>query len=264
MTKEPNLTLSCEKFEDQLTDYIDKTLDRATYRVMAEHALKCPLCHELLNDVKSAVAACRTVAEPRQMLTRLEARILERTVPTATLACEEFENYLTDYLDGFLPAQVFHRWERHAVMCNDCTDLPGAVVRSLAAVVEYKLNELPVPEGLHARILQQTSGTANAKAKAARASVFASFKEWASNLSFPIAVPQLASVAFMMMFAFMVFSQTVSADGSLTDVYTKSYELAEATYKQGADAFSGKAQETPAIFNEPVSGTTNANHEEQK
>lgn len=266
MTKEKELTLSCEKFEAQLTDYIDKTLDRPTYRVMAEHALKCPLCHELLNDVKTAVAACRTIAEPRQALTRLEARILDRTVPNASLACEEFENYLTDYLDGFLPAQVFHRWERHAVMCDDCTDLPGAVVRSLAAVVEYKLTELPVPEGLHARIMQQTIGTAKArtKAKAAGPSVFDQFKEWASNLSFPIAVPQFASVAFMMMFAFMVFSQTVSADGSLTDVYTKSYELAEATYKQGADAFSGKAQETPGIFQKPVSDAAEADREDKK
>jgi hypothetical protein len=265
MTKEQNLTLSCEKFEAQLTDFIDKTLDRPAFRVMAEHALKCPLCHELLNDVKTAVAACRTISEPRKPLTRLEARILERTVPDASLACNEFEDSLTDYLDGFLPAQVFHRWERHAVMCDECTDLPGAVVRSLAAVVEYKLAELPVPAGLHARIMQHTAGTAKAKANARPAgpSVFEQFKEWASNLSFPIAVPQLGSVAFMMMFAFLVFSQTVSADGSLTDVYTKSYELAEATYKQGADAFNGKAQDTPAIFNEPA-GAVNANYEEKK
>ena len=41
------------------------------------------------------------------------------------------------------------------------------------------------------------------------------------------------------------------------------YELAEATYKQGADAFSGKAQDTPAIFNEPA-GAVNANYEEKK
>ena len=265
MTKQQEMTLSCEKFEAQLTDYIDKTLDRPSYRVMAEHSLKCPLCHELLNDVKTAVAACRTIAEPRQALTRLEARILDRTVPNASLACEEFENYLTDYLDGFLPAQVFHRWERHAVICDDCTDLPGAVVRSLAAVVEYKLEELPVPAGLHARIMQQTVGAAKVKAKVKRGpSVFDQIRDWASNLNFPIAVPQLASVAFMMMFAFLVFSQTVSADGSLTDVYTKSYELAEATYKQGADAFSGKVQETPGIFQQPVSDATNVNYEERK
>ncbi|HEV8593352.1 MAG TPA: zf-HC2 domain-containing protein [Pyrinomonadaceae bacterium] len=263
MLKEQTQTISCEKFEELLTDYIDKTLNRPTYRIVAEHALKCPLCHGLLNDVKSAVAACRTIAEPRLPLTRLEARILERTVPNASLACNEFEEYLTDYLDGFLPAQVFHRWERHAVLCNECTDLPGAVVRTLAAVVAYKLDELPVPEGLHARIMQQTVGTV--RAKAARASVFTKFKDWASSLSFPIAVPQLASVAFMTIFAFLVFSQTVSADGSISGVYEKGYELAELTYKQGVDAFDGKVPDQ-ATQQEPVTGATyvdNGNEEKK-
>ena len=64
----------------------------------------------------------------------------------------------------------------------------------------------------------------------------------------------------MMLFAFMMFSQTVSADGSLTDVYTKSYELAEQTYKQGADAWSGNAADQPQK-GEPVTGTTYVDQE---
>jgi hypothetical protein len=84
------------------------------------------------------------------------------TAPETALACQEFENHLTDYLDGFLPAAVFHRWERHAVLCEKCTDLPGEVVRSIAACYTYKTEELPVPEGLHAKILQATIGTERA------------------------------------------------------------------------------------------------------
>jgi hypothetical protein len=52
----------------------------------------------------------------------------------------------------------------------------------------------------------------------------------------------------MMLFAFLVFSQTVSADGSLTDIYTKSFALAEQTYQQGADAIKG----LPARITETV------------
>jgi hypothetical protein len=57
----------------------------------------------------------------------------------------------------------------------------------------------------------------------------------------------------MMLFAFLVFSQTVSADGSLAGVYQKSYELAEKTYQQSADAWNGKPA---ATTQEPVRGTT--------
>jgi hypothetical protein len=255
MTYDKQKVINCSQFEESLTDYLDKTLDGVTYKAVAEHAMSCPLCHSLLNEVKGTLAACRQLAEPRLPLTRLEAKILASTVPNSALHCEEFENYLTDYLDGFLPAQVFHRWERHAVMCNDCSDLPGAVVRSLAAIVAYKTDELPLPAGLHERIMQQTVGTARAKAR--RVSFGERFKDWASGLSFPISVPQLAPVAMMMMFAFLVFSQTVSADGSLSDVYAKSFQLAEQTYEQGAVVWNGKSVDSSQQPQpEPINGTT--------
>jgi anti-sigma factor RsiW len=254
MTYEKQNLINCSQFEESLTDYLDKTLDRATFKAVAEHAISCPLCHSLLNEVKGALSACRALAEPRLPLTRLEAKILASTVPNSALHCEEFEDHLTDYLDGFLPAQVFHRWERHAVLCDDCTDLPGAVVRSIAAIVSYKLDELPVPAGLHEKILQSTIGTE--RAAAARASMSDRFKEWVRGFSFPISVPQLAPVAMMMMFAFLVFSQTVSADGSLSDVYAKSFQLAEQTYEQSAAAWNGKEVDAPLQSREPVNGTT--------
>jgi hypothetical protein len=254
MTYEKQNLIDCSQFEESLTDYLDKTLDRATFKAVAEHAISCPLCHSLLNEVKGALSACRALAEPKLPLTRLEAKILASTVPNSALHCEEFEDYLTDYLDGFLPAQVFHRWERHAVLCNDCTDLPGAVVRSLAAIVSYKLDELPVPAGLHQKILQSTIGTE--RAATAKASMSDRFKEWVRGFSFPISVPQLAPVATMLMFGFLVFSQTVSADGSLSDVYAKSYQLAEQTYEQSAAAWNGKELDAPLQSREPINGTT--------
>jgi anti-sigma factor RsiW len=254
MTNEKQNLINCTQFEESLTDYLDKTLDRATFKAVAEHAISCPLCHSLLNEVKGALNVCRELSEPRMPLTRLEAKILASTVPNSALHCEEFENHLTDYLDGFLPAQVFHRWERHAVLCDDCTDLPGAVVRSIAAIVALKADELPVPAGLHDRIMELTLGTA--RARSARASATDRFREWVRGFSFPISVPQFAPVAMMSLFAFLVFSQTVSADGSLSDVYAKSYQLAEQTYKQGADAFNGKQPE-PEVdqTQEPINGT---------
>lgn len=245
--------INCSQFEEMLTDYLDKTLEPGVHRSVAEHALSCPLCHSLLNDVKGALAACKEIADPRPPLTRLEARILASTMPDAALNCAEFEEYLTDYLDGFLPAQVFHRWERHAVLCDECSDLPGAVVRSLAACVTYKLEELPVPAGLHERIMQETVGSG--RAIAVKVSAAQRFSDWMSGLRFPISVPQLAPVAFMLLFAFLVFSQTVSADGSLSDVYSEGVKLAEQTYKQGADAFRGTQPLQPQTA-DPITGTT--------
>jgi anti-sigma factor RsiW len=247
--------LKCSEFEELLTDYLDNALDRQTHKSVAAHALRCPICHALLNEVKDALVLCHEITAPKASITHLEARILTMTAPETAMSCTQFEEYLTDYLDGFLPATLFHRWERHAVLCEKCTDLPGEVVRSIAACYTYKMEEMPIPEGLHAKILQSTLGTT--KAKAVKASWSSQAAEWIRGLSFPISIPQLAPVAMMILFAVLIFGQTVSADGSLSGVYQTSIALAEQTYQQSADAVLGGDQinEKKSSNLEPVRGT---------
>lgn len=254
MNMEQANIINCSTFEELLTDYLDKTLDSRAHKAVAAHALSCPLCHSLLNDVKESLEVCHQMSVPAAPITKLEARVLSMTMPETAMPCEDFESSLTDYLDGFLPAQMFHRWERHAALCTSCEDLPGMVVRSIAACYTYKMDELAVPAGLHERILNITLGTE--QAKEVKASLAARAGEWVRGLRFPIGVPQLAPVAMMLMVAFLVFSQTVSADGSLAGFYKQSYELAEATYQQSADALNGTPASTEQTNQEPVSGTT--------
>ena len=245
--------INCSEFETHLTDYLDSALDRQTQVAVASHALRCPLCHALLNEVKDALAVCHEISVPKTSITKLEARILSMTMPETAMACEDFEEHLTDYMDRFLPATVFHRWERHAVLCERCTDLPGEVVRSIAACYTYKMEELPLPEGLHAKILQSTIGTE--QAKTVKASFASQVREWMRGLSFPISIPQLAPVAMMLILAAFIFTQTVSADGSISGMYKTSFALAEQTYKQGADIFDVQNSQPQKSNQEPIQGT---------
>lgn len=264
MMKEKADILNCSRFEELLSDYLDKTLENGVNTAVAEHALACPLCHNLLNEVKGSMEVCRTIAAPAPPITRLEARVLSMTMPEAAMTCDDFEGCLTDYLDGFLPATSFHRWERHAALCTGCEDLPGMVVRSIAACYTYKMDELAVPAGLNQRIINLTS--ALGALKSAKASWAARASEWVKELRWPIGVPQLASVATMLMFAFFVFSQTVSGDGTLAGVYQKGVELAGQTYQQSADALNGKPlaiDQAPAT-QQPVDNTTYIGNEEKK
>lgn len=263
MIKEQENIINCSTFEELLTDYLDKTLESSAHKSVASHALSCPLCHSLLNDVKESLEVCKNITAPTMPMTRLEARVLSMTMPETAMPCEDFEGSLTDYLDGFLPAQVFHRWERHAALCTSCEDLPGMVVRSIAACYTYKMDELEVPAGLNQRIINLTS--ALGLPDSTKASWTARASAWVSGMRFPIGIPQLAPVAMMMMLAFLVFSQTVSADGTLAGVYTTGVELAEQTYQQGADAWNGKPVELNNAPNqEPNTGTTSVNNEDTK
>ncbi len=221
----------CADFEERLTDYLDGTLDAQTNSAFAGHAMRCPVCHELLSEVKNTVQACRmadTPAPPAQ----LEARILMQTMPAAAMTCEEFEEYLTDYLDGFLPAPIFHRWERHAALCESCTELPGQVVRSIGACYTYISEERAVPAGLHERILQATLGTT--EAETVQAPFVPRLAAWLRGLLDPLVSPQLATVAMMLLLAVLVLTNTVSADGSISGMYLASVKLAEQSYSQGA------------------------------
>ena len=75
------------------------------------------------------------------------------------------------------------------------------------------------------------------------------------GLSFPISIPQLAPVAMMLILAAFIFTQTVSADGSISGMYKTSFALAEQTYKQGADIFDGQSSEPQKSNQEPIQGT---------
>lgn len=223
----------CADFENQLTDYLDGLLEAESHRMFSEHALRCPVCHQTLSEVKNAVQACRMAALPPPSL-GLEARILQNTMPATAMTCDEFEESLTDYLDGFLPAPLYHRWERHAALCDQCTELPGEVVRSIGACYTYITEELPIPAGLDERILQATIGTVSLQEVRApfTARLASRLRVWLD----PIVSPQLATVATMLLVAVFVLSNTVSADGSISGVYRASLRLAEQSYTVGSKA----------------------------
>jgi hypothetical protein len=216
----------CHEFEDQLTDYLDGALAVQANKEFAEHAMRCPVCHDLLSEVKSTLLACSASEAPAPGA-GLEARILLETMPETALGCAEFEAHLTDYLDGFLLAPLYHRWERHAALCANCNELPGDVVRAIGACYTYKQDDLPLPAGLEARILHSTIG--NVLAREVRAPFGSRLLAWLRGALDPIVSPQLASVATLLLVSVFVLTNTVSTDGSVGGIYHASLQLAERT-----------------------------------
>jgi anti-sigma factor RsiW len=226
----------CTEFEDHLSDYLDGLIEGEQLISFNEHSKRCPVCYELLNEVKATVSACRTTIPPPPSPT-LEANILLRTTPESAMTCEEFEEYLTDYLDGFLAAPLYQRWSRHAALCQRCTDLPGQVVRSIGACYSYVKNELEVPAGLHEKILETTIGTTDARL--VRAPLKARAAAWIRTTLDSFLMPQLTTVAAMFLVAILVGTNTISEDGSVGGIYRASLRLAAQTYKVMIDRGSG-------------------------
>jgi hypothetical protein len=236
----------CNEFEDRLTDYLDGALEPQANKDFAEHALRCPVCHDLLGEVRGTLLACASSEAPPADA-GLEARILIKTMPQTAITCAEFEEHLTDYLDGFLLAPLYHRWERHAALCAGCSELPGHVVRAIGACYTYKQDELAIPAGLEARILQSTIG--NVLPQEVRAPLTARLIEWVRGSLDLIVSPQLASVATMLLVSVFVLTNTVSTDGSVGGIYHASLALAERT--------AGNATKGSANGVKQLAGTVN-------
>jgi hypothetical protein len=252
----------CHEFEDQLTDYLDGSLEAQVNRTFAEHAMRCPVCHDLLSEVKNTLLAC-SASEAPPAGTGLEARILLQTMPETAITCSDFEEYLTDYLDGFLMAPLYHRWERHAALCVGCSELPGAVVRAIGACYTYKQDELTVPAGLEARILQSTIG--NVLPQEVRAPLKSRLTEWLRGILDPIVSPQLASVATMLLVSVFVLTNTVSTDGSVGGIYHASLQLAERTAGNASksSALPNGMKQIAGSVNDLMSGDENSGKENE-
>lgn len=250
----------CNEFEERLTTYLDGELPVEEHRAFSEHALRCPLCHELLADVKQTIVACLSSEAPPAGV-GLEARILMTTAPQTAITCEEFEDHLTDYLDGVLMAPLYHRWERHAALCSACSELPGQVVRSIGAVYTYAQDELPVPAGLEARILQATIG--NVLPRQVRAPFLSRMVEWLRGALDPLVSPQLASVATMLLVSVFVLTNTVSTDGSVRGLYRASLQLAERTADNATRGSEKGVKQFAGSVNKLVGGEENQKDSEK-
>jgi hypothetical protein len=244
--------ITCSEFEAALVEYMDGTLPRAVHTSLSRHVMQCPLCHDLLNQVKSSLELCREISAPPSLITKLEERILSSTVPFSSMTCEDFESHLTDYLDGFLPAGLFHRWERHLVTCGNCADLPGIVVRTIGACLSLKADEIPVSYALQKRILNSTSELMPQTKSAIPLRISA--KDWIHGLSIPFSFSQLAEVVIMLLMAFFFFSDSISTKGSFAGMYAQSFELAVQTYNESAGIARGETTEEEQRKTEPIQG----------
>jgi hypothetical protein len=84
------------------------------FKAVAEHAISCPLCHSLLNEVKGALAVV-AISPNRNCRHTLEAADPCQHDAECFAALRRIRRLLDRLSRRISSGQVFHRWERHAV-----------------------------------------------------------------------------------------------------------------------------------------------------
>jgi hypothetical protein len=233
--------MNCDRFEELITTHLDGELTGGELSAFREHQMACTDCRALLEDVTVAVAAVAelpVVEPPLEILSR--ALVIPALNPP--IDCERFAELVTEFLDGFLEASVYHAFEDHAKACDGCSDILAGVALAVSACHSVHFSEeLEVPEGLVSRILAETTGAP--AAAAAPAGVWGRLAAALGRFSGPAWAPRFATAAVIV----VAFSMLVT-DGRLGPqaIYDSAARVTSRLYSGSVDL----ASDTDRVMNE--------------
>lgn len=229
--------MDCNKFEERLTDYFDGLLVGRDLSLFRAHTLQCRECRALMDEVKVTLGICgqREELEPPAML---EAILTEIPVEHGALGCIGFEDLITEFLDGFVPAVTYHRFEEHAEKCDQCSSLLTGVVYAVAACHSvHTFEEVEVEAPLVARLiaLMPARRPRLARQISDRFAAFAGRLIPRATQSARWTFATAGSLAFAT-FAILLFG--FSDDGTVTGIYRQAHVKVSELYSQGSDVYT--------------------------
>ena len=229
--------MDCNKFEEEISDYFDGSLTAADTAVFRMHALQCRQCRGLMDEVKANMAACKEQDE-LQPSALLHLSLAGIPAEYAALGCAEFEELITEFLDGFVPAQTYHSFEDHSENCEQCSTLLTGVVYAVAACHSvHTFEEVEVPVALItsaiAMMPARTKPFARRFADAVRVGVERLIPRTPQTARWTFGTAASLALAT---FAFLLFG--FSDDGTVGGVYRQAHVKASEIYSEGTDLYS--------------------------
>jgi anti-sigma factor RsiW len=230
--------MNCERFEELITPYLDGDLSGGGASAFRAHQLSCPDCRTLLADIAEALEAVGEMPEVEPPL-GLMSRALVIPALNPAMNCERFADLVTEFLDGFLEASVYHAFEDHAKECDGCSEVLSGVALAVSACHSVHFSEqLDVPDSLVASILAETTGAAPAKAEAERGF-------WGRLIAaLPLSAGVRRAPRFATASAIVLMFSVLVADGVLApaSLYENAARLTSRVYSRSAD-FAAKTDE---------------------
>lgn len=229
--------MDCNRFEEGLSDYFDGLLVGQEMGLFRAHALQCRGCRSLMDDVKATISVCkqRDELEPPALLETLLAKI---PVEHGALGCSGFEDLITEFLDGFVPALTYHRFEEHAEKCDQCSSLLTGVVYAVAACHSvHTFEEVEIGEPVVARLIALMPARRLRLAQRF-ADRFAGFAGRLIPRTTQSARWTFATASSLVFATFGLLLFGFSDDGTVTGIYRQAHVKASELYTQGAEVYT--------------------------
>jgi anti-sigma factor RsiW len=229
-------SMNCDRFEEKLSDYFDGLLAADEGGLFRAHALQCRSCRSLMDEVKATLQACKRQDE-LETPGPLETVLMAISAEPGAFDCIGFEELITEFLDGFVPAPTYHRFEEHAEACGECSTLLTGVVYAVAACHSvHTFEEVDVPESLIAGVIAMMPEGRPSLARRAT-DRFAAFAEHLIPRATQTARWTFATSAALALatFAFLLFG--FSDDGTFAGVYRQAHVKASELYTHSTDVY---------------------------
>jgi hypothetical protein len=189
-----------------------------------------------MDEIKGTIRICREQEELETPAT-LETALTAISVEHAAVGCDGFEALITEFLDGFVPAPVYHRFEEHAGECGECSMLLTEVVYAVAACHSvHTFEEVELPASLMAKLLgvMRARKLSLTRRVANRFGIIADHlipnptqtARWTFATSITLAIAMLA-------FLFFGFSD----DGTVAGIYRQAHVKASELYSHSTDVY---------------------------
>lgn len=229
--------MDCNKFETLLSSYVDGMLEPSEASLFRAHSLQCRDCRALIDDVRATISECRAqqdIEPPIPLESALEAIPSEHR----SLGCEGFEELITEFLDGFVPAATYHRFEEHANTCDKCSTILTDVVYAVAACHSvHTFEEVEISSAIEDQLLaimpERKLGVARKIAN--RFAAFAGGLLPRATQSARWTYATAALLAFAT-FSFLLFG--FSDDRTVGGIYRQAHVKFSELYTRGADVYT--------------------------
>ncbi len=225
--------MDCNKFQDQITDYLDGALDSRSKAEFATHRLMCRECRVLFNDIRQMVQALNMISrDEAPEPAGLEDRIMAATTAGEMLSCSDFDKLIENFFDGVILAPTFQTFQKHFENCSKCRRLMGGIEEVIDMCHQLKEDEVEVPDSLHDRIVAATVGVSSRGLIERLRLRAAGLLQWMTDTLW---TPQMAAAALIVSASTLMIS---SRFGSVSGMAVQAGSRAEILVNQGQRAFN--------------------------
>jgi anti-sigma factor RsiW len=229
--------MDCRKFEEQISEYLDGLLPKNEASRFAAHSLQCRACRSLMDDIKGALYDAKESIEVSDNLENVLLSVQDRYAP---LSCAAFEALITEFLDGFVPALTYHRFESHANECCECSSLLTEVVYAVAACHSvHTYEEVEIPEALQTKLTALMPEHVDSFGKRAARQIVASVSAFLlrTTQSRTRSFTTTSGLAFAL-FVLLLFG--FSDDGTVSGIFRQAQVKIGAFYSHSTDLYAQK------------------------